>query len=106
MVNGGLFSTFITRELPVIAQSENFLPKGVSFCPSISPFTMRAYEGYACKSLLPTNGEGGKSLEEENILSETGIIGPAFSPFIMKGHAGESLTGNYEQNVNSLHRRP
>ena len=67
---------------------ENFLPKGVSFYPSISPFTMRAYEGYACKSLLPTNGEGGKSLEEENILSETGIIGPAFSPFIMKGYAG------------------
>ena len=51
---------------------------------------MRAYEGYACKSLLPTNGEGGKSLEEENILSETGIIGPAFSPFIMKGYAGHA----------------
>ena len=49
---------------------------------------MRAYEGYACKSLLPTNGEGGKSLEEEIILSETGINGPAFSPFIMKGYAG------------------
>ena len=25
-----------------------FLLKGVSFYPSISPFTMRAYEGYAC----------------------------------------------------------
>ena len=49
---------------------------------------MRAYEGYACKSLLPTNGEGGKSLEEENIWSETGINGPVFSPFIMKGYAG------------------
>ena len=67
-----------------------FFPKGVSFYPSISPFTMREYEGYACKSLLPTNGEGGKSLEEENILSETGIIGPAFSPFIMKGYAGHA----------------
>ena len=50
---------------------------------------MRAYEGYACKSLLPTNGEGGKSLEEENILPETGINGPVFSPFIMKGYAGQ-----------------
>ena len=67
---------------------ENFLPKGGSFSPSISPFTMREYEGYACKSLLPTNGDGGKSLEEEIILSETGINGPAFSPFIMKGYAG------------------
>ena len=88
MVNRGLFSTFITGGSPVIAQSENFLPKGVSFYPSISPFTMRAYEGYVCKSPLPTNGEEGKPLEEENILSETGINGPAFSPFIMKGYAG------------------
>ena len=87
MVNRGLFSTFITRGLPVIAQSEIFLLKGVSFYPSISPFTMREYEGYACKSLLPTNGDGGKSLEEEIILSETGINGPTFSPFIMKGYA-------------------
>ena len=88
MVNRGLFSTFITRGSPVIAQSENFFPKGVSFYPSISPFTMREYEGYACESLLPTNGDGGKSLEEEIILSETGINGPTFSPFIMKGYAG------------------
>ena len=51
---------------------------------------MRAYEGYACKSPLPTNGEEGKPLEEENILSETGINGPAFSPFIMKGYAGHA----------------
>ena len=49
---------------------KKFLPKGGSFSPSISPFTMREYEGYACKSLLPTNGDGGKSLEEEIILSE------------------------------------
>ena len=41
---------------------EIFLPKGVSFYPSISPFTMRAYEGYACQSPLPINGEKGKSL--------------------------------------------
>ena len=39
-------------------------------------------------SCQPTEKEGGKSLEEENVLSETGIIGPAFSPFIMKGYAG------------------
>ena len=41
---------------------ENFLPKGVSFYPSISPFTMKAYEGYTCKSPLLTNGKEGKSL--------------------------------------------
>ena len=53
VVKRGLFSTFIMRGLPVIAQSEKFLPKGVSFYPSISPFTMKAYEGYACKHLTP-----------------------------------------------------
>ena len=62
VVKRGLFSTFITRGLPVIAQSEKFLPKGVSFYPSISPFTMKAYEGYTCKSPLLTNGKEGKSL--------------------------------------------
>ena len=40
----------------------------------------------------PTEEKGNhyKSLEEENILSETGIKGPAFSPFIMKGYAGHA----------------
>ena len=33
VVRRGLFSTFITRGVPVIAQSENFLSKGVSFHP-------------------------------------------------------------------------
>ena len=85
---GACFLHLLREDYRSSLKVENFLPKGVSFSPSISPFTMREYEGYACKSLLPTNGEGGKSLEEENILSETGIIGPAFSPFIMKGYAG------------------
>lgn len=49
VVRRGLFSTFITRGLPVIAQSENFLLKGVSFYPSISPFTMKGYVGHARK---------------------------------------------------------
>ena len=62
MVRRDLFSTFITRGLPVIAQSEIFLLKGVSFYPSISPFTMKGCEGYACKNLMLTNGEEGKSL--------------------------------------------
>ena len=31
-----------------------------------------------------------QSPEEENILSETGINAPAFSPFIMKGYAGHA----------------
>ena len=31
-----------------------------------------------------------QSLEEEKILSETGINGPTFSPFIMKGYAGHA----------------
>ena len=31
-----------------------------------------------------------ESHEEENILSETGINGPTFSPFIMKGYAGHA----------------
>ena len=31
-----------------------------------------------------------ESHEEENILSETGINAPAFSPFIMKGYAGQA----------------
>ena len=62
VVRRGLFSTFITRGLPVIAQSEIFLLKGVSFYPSISPFTMKGCEGYACKNLMLTNGEEGKSL--------------------------------------------
>ena len=59
-------------------------------------------------SRQPTEKKGNhcESPDAEKNLSETGINGPAFSPFIMKGHAGESLTGNYEQNVNSLHRRP
>ena len=40
----------------------------------------------------PTEEKGNhyKSLEEENILSETGIKGAAFSPFIMKGYAGHA----------------
>ena len=40
----------------------------------------------------PTEEKGNhyKSLEEENILSETGINAPAFSPFIMKGYAGHA----------------
>ena len=88
VVNRGLFSTFITWGSPVIAQSWKFFAEGGFILPLYFSVYMRAYEGYACKSLLPTNGEGGKSLEEENILSETGIIGPAFSPFIMKGYAG------------------
>ena len=65
---------------------------------------MRAYEGYACKSLLPTNGEGGKSLEEENILSETGINGPAFSPFIMKGSFYE-YSFDQKERKSMLHTR-
>lgn len=44
------------------AQSEIFLSKEVSFYPSISPFTMKECGGYACKNLMPTNGEEGKSL--------------------------------------------
>ena len=62
VVRRGLFSTFITRGVPVIAQSENFLSKGVSFHPSISPFTMKECEGYACRNLMLTNAEEGKSL--------------------------------------------
>ena len=31
-----------------------------------------------------------ESHEEENILSETGISAPAFSPFIMKEYAGQA----------------
>ena len=31
-----------------------------------------------------------QSPEEENILSDTGINAPAFSPFIMKGYAGHA----------------
>ena len=31
-----------------------------------------------------------ESPERENILSKTGINGPAFSPFIMKGYAGHA----------------
>ena len=85
---GACFLHLLREDYRSSLKVENFLPKGVSFSPSISLFTMREYEGYACKSLLPTNGDGGKSLEEEIILSETGINGPAFSPFIMKGYAG------------------
>ena len=85
---GPVFYIYYERITGHRSKLKNILPKGVSFYPSISPFTMRAYEGYACKSPLPTNGEEGKPLEEENILSETGINGPAFSPFIMKGYEG------------------
>ena len=85
---GACFLHLLREDYRSSLKVEIFLPKGVSFYPSISPFTMREYEGYACKSLLPTNGDGGKSLEEEIILSETGINGPTFSPFIMKGYAG------------------
>ena len=49
VVKRGLFSTFITRGLPVIAQSENFLLKGVSFYPSFSPFITKGYAGHACE---------------------------------------------------------
>ena len=59
VVRRGLFSTFITRGLPVIAQSEIFLLKGVSFYPSISPFTMKAYEGYTRKHLTPATEKEG-----------------------------------------------
>jgi len=62
VVKRGLFSTFITRGLLVIAQSENFLSKRVSFHPSISPFIMKAYEVYACKHFTRSHGEGWKLL--------------------------------------------
>ena len=32
------------------------------FGPTFSPFTMKEYEGYACKTLPPANGGEGKSL--------------------------------------------
>ena len=41
------------------AQSEIFLLKGVSFYPSISPFTMKAYEGYTRKHLTTATEKEG-----------------------------------------------
>ena len=58
---GACFLHLLREDLPVVAQSENFLLKGVSFYPSISPFSMEECEGYACKNPL-TNGGEGKSL--------------------------------------------
>ena len=42
---GAVFYIYCER-IAVIAQSENFLPKGVSFYPSISPFIMKGYAGH------------------------------------------------------------
>ena len=46
---GACFLHLLREDLPVVAQSENFLLKGVSFYPSISPFTMKGYVGHARK---------------------------------------------------------
>ena len=94
VVRRGLFSTFITRGLPVIAQSEIFLLKGVSFYPSISPFTMKGCEGYACKNLMLTNGEEGKSLRiarRRKYFVWDGYKRPRFFSIYYEGICGTSL---------------
>ena len=42
---GAWFLHLLREDYRSLLKVENFLPKGVSFYPSISPFTMRAYEG-------------------------------------------------------------
>lgn len=58
---GACFLHLLQEDYRSLLKVENFLPKGVSFYPSISPFTMKECEGYACKNPL-TNGGEGKSL--------------------------------------------
>ena len=58
---GSVFYIYYER-ITGYAQSEIFLSKEVSFYPSISPFTMKECEGYACRNLMLTNAEEGKSL--------------------------------------------
>ena len=59
---GACFLHLLREDYRSLLKVENFLPKGVSFHPSISPFTMKECEGYACRNLMLTNAEEGKSL--------------------------------------------
>ena len=49
---GACFLHLLREDYRSLLKVESFLPKGVSFYPSISPFTMKECEGYACKNPL------------------------------------------------------